>query len=241
MVHLLHPTDSLLAHQLQQLSSAFVFHFNEGALVTAIKNGDWILLDEINLASSETLERLSGILEGSSGSLSLTEKGDSQQVRRHPDFRMFAAMNPATDAGKKNLPPSIRARFSEMYVEELTDREDLAVVCKQYWEPSRNGQSMTAPLTESPIPYDGLVNFYLLARSMSATGQIQEGSNNNPESSNTKPHYSLRTLCRALQFTKDVMGLYGLSFERTLYEGILMSFCTLLTPDSSRKTPRSAA
>ena len=30
---------------------------------------------------------------------------------RHEDFRLFACMNPATDVGKKDLPPGIRNRF----------------------------------------------------------------------------------------------------------------------------------
>ena len=30
---------------------------------------------------------------------------------RHPDFRLFACMNPATDVGKKDLSPGIRNRY----------------------------------------------------------------------------------------------------------------------------------
>ena len=44
-------------------SSAPVFAFVEGALVSALREGTWILLDEVNLAPSETLERLAGVLE----------------------------------------------------------------------------------------------------------------------------------------------------------------------------------
>jgi midasin (ATPase involved in ribosome maturation) len=33
----------------------FAFAFREGALLRALRNGDWILLDEINLAPSEVL------------------------------------------------------------------------------------------------------------------------------------------------------------------------------------------
>jgi midasin len=43
--------------------------------VKALKHGDWILLDEINLASAELLECLSGLLESTSGSVLLTERG----------------------------------------------------------------------------------------------------------------------------------------------------------------------
>lgn len=69
-----------------------------------------MLLDEINLASAQTLECLSSLLEGSSGSLYLLERGDEQSIKRHPNFRIFAAMNPATDVGKKELPSGIRNR-----------------------------------------------------------------------------------------------------------------------------------
>lgn len=40
-----------------------VFAFVEGALVSALSSGDWLLLDEVNLAPAETLERLAGVLE----------------------------------------------------------------------------------------------------------------------------------------------------------------------------------
>jgi midasin len=51
-----------------------------------------------------------GLLDDAKGRVTLTEKGDSETVRRHPDFRIFAAMNPATDAGKKDLPSTLRSR-----------------------------------------------------------------------------------------------------------------------------------
>lgn len=41
-------------------SATPVFSFVEGVLVQALKNGHWILLDEINLAPPETLQRLEG-------------------------------------------------------------------------------------------------------------------------------------------------------------------------------------
>ena len=47
----------------------------------------------------QALERLAGIMESESSSIALMERGDIESVPRHPDFRIFAAMNPATDAG----------------------------------------------------------------------------------------------------------------------------------------------
>ena len=56
-------------------SEGLIFHFVEGTLVNALKAGQWILLDELNLATAETLECLSGLLDSSSGSMVLTERG----------------------------------------------------------------------------------------------------------------------------------------------------------------------
>ncbi len=37
--------------------------FTEGVLIDAIKNGHWIILDELNLARSEILESLNRLLD----------------------------------------------------------------------------------------------------------------------------------------------------------------------------------
>lgn len=47
-----------------QNKDPMTFAFIEGILVTSMKNGDWILLDEINLAEPEMLECLASILDG---------------------------------------------------------------------------------------------------------------------------------------------------------------------------------
>ena len=91
-----------------------------------------MLLDEINLASPETLQRISSLLDGTRGTLVLTENGELTPIQRHPSFRLFAAMNPATDVGKRDLPPALRTRLTEMYVDELTDEKDLEIVTKRY-------------------------------------------------------------------------------------------------------------
>ena len=54
----IHQLEAKIASQ-----SGLAFSFVEGVLVKSLKKGDWILLDEINLASTETLECLSGLLD----------------------------------------------------------------------------------------------------------------------------------------------------------------------------------
>ena len=40
----------------------------------------------------------------------LSNFSDTEPIVKHPDFRLFACMNPATDVGKKDLPPGVRNR-----------------------------------------------------------------------------------------------------------------------------------
>lgn len=63
--------------------TGLAFAFAEGALIDAIRQEKWVLLDGINLASSETLQRLCGLLDDSIGSATLTENEDSEAIRHH--------------------------------------------------------------------------------------------------------------------------------------------------------------
>ncbi|XP_014636596.1 PREDICTED: midasin [Ceratotherium simum simum] len=193
--------------QMKMTESALLFAFVEGTLAQAVKKGEWILLDEINLAAPETLECLSGLLEGSSGSLVLLDRGDTEPLVRHPDFRLFACMNPATDVGKRNLPPGIRNRFTELYVEELESKEDLQILIVDYLK----------GLSVNKSTVQGIINFYIAVRKDSGT-KLVDGTGH-------KPHYSLRTLCRALRFAASNPCS---NIQRSLYEGFCLGFLTQL-------------
>jgi len=45
-----------------QSGGGFIFQFVEGTLIKSIQNGDWILLDEINLAPDSVLNKLATII-----------------------------------------------------------------------------------------------------------------------------------------------------------------------------------
>lgn len=113
-------------------ASRLSFAFIEGSLVKAMQDGHWVLLDEINLASAEILECLAGLLEDKNETIHLIEKGDKVPIKRHPDFTLFACMNPATDVGKKDLPVGLRNRFTEFFIDELTERNDLMLLIGDY-------------------------------------------------------------------------------------------------------------
>ncbi|KAL7560158.1 hypothetical protein ACA910_013168 [Epithemia clementina (nom. ined.)] len=201
--------------QQQQIAceTGLAFVFREGILVEAIKTGKWILLDEINLASSETLQRLCGLLDDSTSSLTLTERGDSVSVKRHAGFRLFAAMNPATDAGKKDLPPSIRSRFTEFHVDEILDPLELRVIAGRYIGSCLNG-SGTAP--ENTEVVGNVVSVYLKSRSL-AESVLVDGAGH-------KPRYSLRSFARALTAARNFVEQQKLSLQRALLEGFELTF-----------------
>jgi hypothetical protein len=95
-------------------SSNMVWGWQDGDIVRAIRNGWWVILDEINLAEPQILERLNSLLE-LRPSLIVTENdgekfgGESNPI--HPDFRIFATMNPAEYVGRFPLSPAYKDRW----------------------------------------------------------------------------------------------------------------------------------
>ncbi|KAB8272790.1 hypothetical protein BDV30DRAFT_227173 [Aspergillus minisclerotigenes] len=195
--------------QVAQGDAKFAFAFVQGKIVRALRNGEWVLLDEINLASPDTLENIASLLHhGTEGSPSvlLSEAGDVERVFGHPDFRIFGAMNPATDAGKKDLPPGLRSR----------DRDDLLALIQKYLGDLTLGDMRIAP---------DLAQLYLETKKLSNENKLTDGAGQ-------RPHFSIRTLVRALVYVIDHAHVYGL--RRAVFEGFSMSFLTVLSQESER-------
>jgi MoxR-like ATPase len=94
--------------------TAHPWRWQDGLVVEAMREGWWIVLDELNLAEPQILERLNPVLEREP-MLVLTEHDNSVIGRGgtpvHPDFRIFATMNPAEYAGRSPLSPAYRDRW----------------------------------------------------------------------------------------------------------------------------------
>ncbi|KAL2462441.1 ATPase [Forsythia ovata] len=193
--------------------AGMIFSFVEGAFITALKNGEWILLDEVNLAPPEILQRVIGVLEEEKGSLCLAERGDVDYVCRHPNFRIFACMNPATDAGKRDLPFSLRSRFTEYFVDDVLDDEDLSLFINQFMDDHSDREMVSK-----------IVHFYKAAKKESEE-RLQDGANQ-------RPQYSLRSLYRALEYTEKAKRRYDIHKSR--YDGFCMFFLTLLDEPSAK-------
>ncbi|KAF7800661.1 midasin [Senna tora] len=194
-------------------SSGMMFSFVEGSFVTALRNGEWILLDEVNLAPPETLQRIIGVLEGENGALCLAERGDIDYIHRHPNFRIFACMNPATDAGKRDLPLSLRSRFTEYFVDDVLDDDDLSLFINQFISDGHKDRELV----------NKILCFYKTCK-VESEERLQDGANQ-------KPQYSLRSLYRALEYTRKAERKFG--FHKALYDGFCMFFLTLLDGPSA--------
>lgn len=188
--------------------------FSEGTLLKAVKDGHWILLDEINLAEPEVLQCLISILDSMNKGFLYLQSSNNQDelIRIHNNFRVFACMNPSTDVGKKDLPPSTRGRFTELFVEDITDKVGVRKVVNSYVK-----SCLPAEMIEK------ITEFYLEVKSRAKA--LSDISGNTPV-------YSLRTLCRALTICSSNICC---NMERSLFESLKITFLQQLNEVSSNQ------
>ena len=146
----------------------------------------------------------------------LTEQGDLEPIPRHPDFRLFACMNPATDVGKRDLPAGLRAKFSEIWVPPPDEDRDALVTIVQ-------GYIGRVAVQDRAVILD-VAELYSAVKALAIGAQLADGAN-------APPHFSMRTLARALTFAAEFAPVFGL--RRALYEGFLMAFTMLLDAKSN--------
>lgn len=96
------------------------FKWCDGVLLTAIKNGDWVLLDELNLASQAVLEGLNSCLDYRA-SVFVPELGKTFDCPS--TFRVFGAQNGmAEGGGRKGLPRSFLNRCKQLMMFVLIEK-----------------------------------------------------------------------------------------------------------------------
>ena len=165
------------------------FEWVDGPLLTAMKGGLPLLIDEISLAGDAILERLNSVLEPER-SLTVTEcfyddgaTGDaSMEVIASETFALFATMNPGGDFGKRELSPALRSRFTEIYVPAFVDADELAALCK-----SKFGCGIPEDLRDE-LSTD-------MVRCWSASAAVRKGKSADPAKSGVATHaLSMRDL-----------------------------------------------
>ncbi len=83
-----------------------------GILIDAMESGDWLLIDEINACLPEIAFCLHSLLDDDR--MIVLSEYDGRIVRPHPDFRLFASMNPHENrryGGTKPLNEALLDRF----------------------------------------------------------------------------------------------------------------------------------
>jgi MoxR-like ATPase len=96
------------------------FEWQDGLITQAVRQGFWLILDEINSLDADILFALHGLLDENRISIA----NNSEIVQAHPEFRLFATMNP-NYVGTRSLNQALLDRFSVIQVEydEEIDRK----------------------------------------------------------------------------------------------------------------------
>ena len=114
-------------------SSGGCFEWVDSLLVKALRQGHWLLVDNVNLCSASVLDRLNGLLEPG-GHLALSERGvidgHIPVVVPHPQFRLFLAMDPRHG----EISRAMRNRGVELFVppsdeSEYPETDLVSVLC----------------------------------------------------------------------------------------------------------------
>jgi MoxR-like ATPase/HEAT repeat protein len=99
-----------------------IFVWQDGIILNAAKRGTWLVLEELNLATSEVLEILNDYLI--TGKFTYAENGDQRVVQPSSEFRLFSTANPLSYAQRERLSQVLVSRFKVRYQPELSE-EDL--------------------------------------------------------------------------------------------------------------------
>jgi len=137
------------------------WQFQEGSLPVAMRRGYWLLLDEMNLAEPQVLERLNCAIE-STPTLVLSEGhgtvfGPGGDVEVSKNFRMLATLNPAEYSGRSLLSPAFRNRWLIWHQAQAADESAILAMLRTlvigeqpivYWR----GKSYQADAVEPLFP-----------------------------------------------------------------------------------------
>lgn len=111
-----------------------------GVLVDAMESGDWILLDEINACLPEIAFALHSLLDDDR--MVVLMEYDGRIIRPHPDFRVFASMNPSEQSrysGTRMLNEALLDRFPVVIrMDYLPIEREIEAVMAQSGNPERD-------------------------------------------------------------------------------------------------------
>lgn len=103
------------------------FCWRDGPFLLALKQGSWVILDEINLASQSVLEGLNSCFDHR-GEIYVSELNRKFVINKN-QTKIFACQNPYLQGGgRKGLPKSFLNRFSKVYVNKMSNADLLEIL-----------------------------------------------------------------------------------------------------------------
>lgn len=127
------------------------FCWRDGPFLLALKQGNWIILDEINLASQSVLEGLNSCFDHR-GEIYVSELNRKFLINK-TQTKIFACQNPYLQGGgRKGLPKSFLNRFSKVYVNKMSNTDLLAILKAIY------SDGITADCLEKMIQFNEKLN-----------------------------------------------------------------------------------
>ena len=91
------------------------FVWIESILIRSMRQGDWLILENVNTCSLSVLDRLNSLLEPN-GELILNEGGGQCSIiKPHPNFRLILTMDP--NQGNGEISRAMRNRCCEIYID----------------------------------------------------------------------------------------------------------------------------
>jgi hypothetical protein len=195
--------------------------WENGEIIKAMKYGWWVILDEVNLAEPQILERLNSLLE-KTPTLKATETspaieyGGSSGELVHSSFRIFATMNPAEYSGRIALSPAYKDRWTGYSYVPLASEMDILHMLNMWVF------GETPPVTVDGVQYDGkqvnipLSNLHELSKSLDVKDLIARVA---------RSHYTLSILAS----TDNSKGISMSRKERPVFSRRLLTmFMTYL-------------
>lgn len=195
--------------------------WENGEIIKAMKYGWWVILDEVNLAEPQILERLNSLLE-KTPTLKATETspaieyGGSSGELVHPSFRIFATMNPAEYSGRIALSPAYKDRWTGYSYVPLASEMDILHMLNMWVF------GETPPVNVDGVHYDGkqvnipLSNLHELSKSLDVKDLIARVA---------RSHYTLSKLAS----TDNSKGISMSRKERPVFSRRLLTrFMTYL-------------
>jgi len=110
------------------------FVWQDGIILKAAKEGKWLVLEEINLASSEIIEVLNDYL--TTGKITYSQNGQQKQIIPAPNFAIFATANPESYSQRQKLSKVFLSRWKIYYQKELAESEMAEILSSLFKIPS---------------------------------------------------------------------------------------------------------